>query len=58
MSIIDVLLFLTVSKWRENPQTKHIQIFFNSKITEAILEEITVRGMFKTKFHFESHNLC
>ena len=32
--------------------------FCNSKITEAILEEITVRGMFITKFHFESHNLC
>ena len=32
--------------------------FSNSKITEAILEEITVREIFKTQFHIESHNLC
>ena len=31
--------------------------FCNSKITEAILEEITVHGIFRTQLHMKIHNL-
>ena len=31
--------------------------FFKSKITEAILEKITVRGIFQTRLHIEIHKL-
>ena len=43
-------LFLTTSKWKEI-------LFWNSKITEAILEDITVGDIFRKYFLIEIHKL-